>query len=150
MCGNNVIEPGETCESCAMDCIVRSCTVTTPTVQFRFTLLPPPGQSLTAATILIGYDSAVLSIPGASNDVSVRQRFPPAAPLPMSMAWNDLNHAIRIVQTRTTPIGVITTGTFDRCQGAAAPTLDDVACTVEGCAGAGGSVEGCQCAITIP
>jgi hypothetical protein len=147
-CGNNVIEPGESCATCAADCIVQPCSPTAPTAQYRFALLSPPGQSATAATILIGYDSAVLNIPGSGNDPSVRMRFPAAPPLPQSMAWNDLNYAIRIVQTRSTTIGIITTGTFDRCVGGAVPTLQDVACTVEGCAGAGGSIDGCECQVT--
>jgi hypothetical protein len=149
-CGNNVIEPGETCGSCAADCIVRSCAATSPTAAFRFTLVAPPGQSPTAVTILIAYDSAVLSIPGSGNELSVRQRVVAAPPFPQTHSPNDLNYAARLVHSRSTPVAVIATVSFDRCQGGPAPTLQDVACTVEGCAAGAGPIEGCECIVTIP
>ena len=55
--------------------------------------------------------------------------------------------------SRNTPLtdsSPLFTATFDRCAGAPAPTLADLACTVIGCAQGGGSVPGCSCTVSVP
>jgi len=149
-CGNRVLEPGETCSSCASDCVIGPCSPTAPTVAFAADLQPPLGQAPTAATVLIGYHSSRLSVPGSGNELSVRQRLVPPPPLPQAFAVNDLNYAARVVITRNTTLGHLFTATFDRCAGQPAPTLADLACTVEGCSAGAGPIEGCTCSVRVP
>ncbi len=149
-CGNGFLDPGETCESCPGDCVVQPCPSVTPTVSFAVDLIPPAGQQPTAATVLLGYDSGLVSIPGTGNELSVRQRVLPPAPLPQSFSVNDLDYAVRVVLTRNTPLGFLFTARFDRCQAAPAPTVADFGCAVEGCAGGAGPIEGCTCTVRVP
>ncbi|MGE0519256.1 MAG: hypothetical protein AB7P78_09650 [Candidatus Binatia bacterium] len=149
-CGNGFLDAGETCESCAADCAVQSCSPGAPTVSFAVDLIPPSGQAPTGATVLLGYHSGLVSIPGSSNDVSVRQRVLPPAPLPQSFSVNDFDYAARVVITRNTTLGHLFTAQFDRCQDAPAPMVADFGCTVEGCAGGAGPIDGCTCAVRVP
>ncbi len=149
-CGNGFLEPGETCANCPADCVVQPCASVTPTVSFAVDLIPPAGQQPTAATVLMGYNSGLVSIPGTANDLSVRQRVLPPAPLPQSFSVNDLDYALRVVITRNTTLGFLFTARFDRCQSAPAPTVADFGCTVEGCAGGAGPIEGCTCIVRVP
>ncbi len=151
MCGNGVLEPGETCTSCPQDCVVRACTASLPTVPFSFNLRFS-SSAPTSLSVLIGYNSARLSIPGSgtAGTVSGRVTAPPPAPFPFIR--NDLNYGLRVVMSRTSPFqaGTFLTVTFDQCQGAPAPTAADLACTIEGCAGLGGEISGCSCAVNAP
>jgi hypothetical protein len=149
-CGNDLLEPGETCEGCPDDCMVLSCNATAPTIAFAVDLVPPLGEQPTTATVLLAYRSNLLSIPGSSNETSVRQRVLPPAPLPQSFAVNDLDYAVRVVVSRNVPLGRLFTATFDRCTGQDAPTLADVACIVEGCASSGTPLPGCGCMVVQP
>jgi hypothetical protein len=149
-CGNHVLEPGETCEGCPTDCAVQACTGGSPTVVVTVDLVPPLGEQPTTATVLVGYDNAVIALPGSGSVPSVRQRIIPPAPLPQSFGVNDLDYAVRVVVSRNMPLGRLVTATFDRCQGAPAPVGADFACTVEGCAAGGAPVTGCSCTVTLP
>lgn len=150
VCGNGLLEPGETCTSCATDCVVQSCTATTPTVAFAFDLNPPLGQNPTSATVLVGYRSNLLSIPGLASASTVLARVVAPAPLPNPFIRNDANYAISVVYGRPTPIETLFTITFDRCTGAAAPSLSDVSCAVLGCSSGGGPINGCTCSARVP
>jgi hypothetical protein len=149
-CGNNVLEPGETCMSCAADCVVQPCTAVGPTIPFTMTLVPPAGQSPSGATVLLGYNSAKLSIPGTGSASSVLARITAPAPAPNPFIRNDQNYALSVVLGRPTPIDVLFTVTFDRCQGAPAPTVADLGCSIVGCASGGPPIEGCGCSISQP
>lgn len=148
-CGNGLLEVGETCEDCPSDCAVRPCSATATAFSVTADLNPPLGQAPTAATILLAYDSGRLSIPGSGSDASVRQRVRPPAPLPQSFAVNDLNYAVRVVITRSTPLAVLFSASFDVCEGATG-SLAYVACIVEGCAAGAGPVRGCSCSVRSP
>jgi hypothetical protein len=113
-------------------------------------LVPPPGQEPTAATIFLAHHSGRLSIPGSGSDTSVRQRVRAPAPLPQSFNVNDLDYGVRVVVTRSTPLGTLFTATFDVCQGAPSPSLASVACTIEGCAAGAGPIQGCSCSVRSP
>jgi hypothetical protein len=150
VCGNLLLEPGESCETCAPDCVVQACTATTSTAAFVFDLVPPPGQNPTGVTVRLGYRSDKLSIPGTGSVTSVLQRIVAPAPPPNPFIRNDQNYALSVVLGRTTPISQLFTITFDRCQGAPAPTVDDLGCAIVGCASGGPPIEGCTCEVRTP
>lgn len=153
-CGNRVIEPGESCDTCAADCVVGPCTSPgAPTAAFRVNITNEFGFDPTTATVLLAYNSTKLSIPGTGAAVSVRQRVVAPAPLPQAFTPNDLEYAVQVLISRNTPLtesSPLFTATFDRCSGAPAPTLADLACTVIGCAQGGGGVPGCSCTVSLP
>lgn len=151
-CGNGFLEPGETCANCAADCVVSACTPSASMASFAVHFTGVTGTIPTTVTALIGYQSDLVSLPGSSNDLSVRQRITYPAPPPFPQAPNDLNYALRLVVGRTAGIasGLFATLKFDQCQGGAVPAPTDFACTVEACAGAGGAIEGCTCTVVLP
>jgi len=150
-CGNRVLEPGETCTSCPADCVVGPCSNPgAPTQAFVVTLNPPLGFQPTTATVLLGYNSTRLSIPGTGTATSVRQRVVAPPPLPQAFTPNDLEYAVRVLVSRNVPLGTLFTATFDRCASAPAATLADIACQVESCAAGGSGVPGCTCTVTTP
>lgn len=151
-CGNGFLEPGETCASCAPDCVVSPCTAVAPTPSFAVQFQGVLGAVPTTVTMLLGYQSDLVSIPGSGNALSVRQRITYPAPPPSPQSPNDLDYALRMVIGRTAgfPNGLIASVRFDRCQGAPAPIPADFACTVEACAGPGGPITGCTCTVTLP
>jgi hypothetical protein len=156
-CGNNILEPGEICDSCEVctnscpeDCVVQPCSPTTPTVPFVIDLVPPLGFNPTTVTVLVGYDSSRMSIPGSGTAASVRQRVVAPAPIPLTYAPNDLDYAVRVLVSRNVPVEQIATATFDRCIEQPAPTMDDLACTVETCSQGGSPVPGCTCTVRVP
>lgn len=150
-CGNRVLEPGETCAACPADCAIGPCTTPgNPTTAFRVDLVPPMGFQPTTATVLLAYNSTRLSIPGSGTATTVRQRVVAPAPIPQAFTPNDLDYAVQVLESRNVPLGQLFTATFDRCGGAPAPTLADLACTVLSCAQGGGSVSGCACIVSLP
>lgn len=152
VCGNGLLEPGETCEACAADCAVGACTATGTTVTIAVSFAGAPGTSPTTATTLIGYRSTRVSVPGAGNAQTVRQRITYPAPLPNVASPNDLDYALRVVLGRNAGLsdGLLYSVQFDTCQGGGAVTAADFACTMEGCAGAGGPITGCTCSVALP
>lgn len=150
-CGDRVLQPGQTCAECPADCVVGPCTAPgAPTQAFVIELENEFGFDPTTATVVLAYNSTKLSIPGTGAVPSVRQRVVAPAPLPQAFTPNDMDYAVRVLISRNTPLATLFTATFDRCGGAPAPTLADVACTVEGCAQQGGAVPGCSCFARLP
>ncbi|MGH3584170.1 MAG: hypothetical protein ACRDUB_21465 [Mycobacterium sp.] len=141
---------GEACNACAADCQVQACTPGAPTVAFAVDLVAPLGFAPTTTTVLVGYDSAAMSIPGSGSVASVRQRVVAPPPLPQSFAPNDLDYAVRVLVSRNIPVGQIATIAFDQCSGQPAPTLVQLACAVETCSQGGSPVPGCTCTIRVP
>ena len=117
-------------------------------VDFAF----PVGSKPTSATILLGYRSDLVSVPGTGIVSTVRQRVVAPSPPPFLFTPNDRDYALRVVISRTGGLdsALLFTVRFDRCTGAAAPTAADFGCFVEGCAGSNGSVNGCTCAVSNP
>ena len=152
VCGNGILEPGENCTGCAADCAIGQCSATATMASFQISFQSPPGTTPITATTLLGYRSDRISIPGSGNVLSVRQRVVFPAPLPNTIAINDLDYAVRVVLGRTAGIaaGLLYTATFDTCQGAPAVHAEDFACTMEACAGAGGAITGCTCTVVEP
>ena len=121
-----------------------------PTQAYIVDLVQPPGFQPTTATVLFAYNSTKLSIPGTGTATTVRQRVVAPAPIPQAFTPNDKDYAVQVLVSRNVPLGQLFTATFDRCSGAAAPTLADVSCTVLSCAQGGGGVEGCTCSAATP
>ncbi len=160
MCGNGFLEPGESYTDpvlglvgdprgieCEIDAVVAVCAPQGATQTFAVNFTGAIGTIPTSATMLIGYRSELLAIPGsgASRDVRLRVR---AESSPFIFTPNDLDYALRAIVIRTTPMedGRQLTIEFDTCASDSA-TSGDLACVIEGCSGAGGSIEGCSCAV---
>lgn len=148
-CGNGLLEPGESCETCPEDCVPRSCEPTAENSDWVVDFASGVGTSPTSVTILLAYRSAVVSIPGSGFAPTVRQRVTVPPPPPFLFTPNDLDYALRVVLSRTTGLqqGLLFTVRFDRCQAAPVPSPADFACSVEGCAGSGGSIDSCVCTV---
>jgi len=154
-CGNALLEPGETCESCAADCTPQECTPDTakPTpVNIVFTA---PKESLdgdvrsftpVAATITVGYRTNRLHMPATGTDRQVRARIGDLESASETVIANDLDHSLRLVVTDTKRLmpALMTIG-FDTCKDAPAPVDTDLTCIVEACAGHGGPLADCYC-----
>jgi hypothetical protein len=67
MCGNGVLERGETCTSCAADCVAHPCTASGATVTFAVSFAPPLGETASSVTTLVGYRSDLVSLPGSGT-----------------------------------------------------------------------------------
>lgn len=150
-CGNGLLEPGETCASCASDCTVGLCAPGTPLRVIEVRLAVPSGQTASSGTFLVGYRSNRVSLPGSGSASTVRGRVK-NTPGNTLVQVNDFDYALRVVLSRAggLPQGRIFTVDFDSCQGATAPAASDFACAVEGCAGQFGPLAGCACSVVIP
>jgi hypothetical protein len=150
VCGNGVIEAGETCATCAVDCTVHSCTATTPVRTVKVNLTIPPEETVSGLTLLVGYKSGTVSLPGSGAASTVGSRIK-NKPSNIIFAINDLDYALRTVLSRSAGFssGQLYTIDFDSCQGAAPPIAADFGCTVEGCSNTFGTVTGCSCSVTF-
>ncbi|MBI3783287.1 MAG: hypothetical protein HY270_07790 [Deltaproteobacteria bacterium] len=148
VCGNGFLEAGETCTTCAPDCMVRACTATTPIRTFTVNFTAPADQTVTGITVLVGYRSGNISLPGSgsASTVGARVKNKPANAI---VAANDLDYALRVVISRSSalPAGRLLTIDFDSCQGGTVPTAAEFGCSVQGCANTFGSVPGCSCSV---
>lgn len=151
MCGNGLLDNGETCANCPADCAVQPCAATTARHTVTVNASAPEEQHVAGFTIVVGYRGAVLSLPGQGADSSVRERVK-NTPTEAIVAAYDRDYALRVVVSRSSaiPSGRLLTVDFDGCSGAAAPTTADVSCMVEGCANQFGAVVDCTCSITLP
>jgi hypothetical protein len=149
-CGNGLIEQGETCETCPQDCEILACTAGLETVTYDINFDAPFGEVPTSVTVLVANRSDVLMIPGSGIGATVVQRIG-SRPSGSSLIANDLDYGVRVVLTRAAGFanGRVFTIRFDVCQGETA-TDEDVACSVEGCSGSFGLIEGCSCSVAIP
>jgi hypothetical protein len=148
-CGNGHLDAGETCAACAADCEIHKCTATGAPQMFAVQFATPPEMKVSSATVLVGYNSRHVSLPGSAGADSVRQRLHDLQKSAIAVT-NDLDYGLRVVFTRP---GGIETGRLlvlgvDACKGAAKPTANDFGCIVEGCAAATGKIDGCTCRVT--
>src|ERR1700687_2132658 len=131
-CGNHVLEPSETCSDYPVYCTVQPCSPAQPARRISIQFTAPADKEISGMTILLGYNSALVSLPGKGGDGSVSARIADQ-PEQAIVAAKDLDSAPRLRVGRTRPIsaGALATIQFDSCAGAAAPTAADFACTVE-------------------
>ncbi|MBI1815670.1 MAG: hypothetical protein HYR72_11870 [Deltaproteobacteria bacterium] len=106
---------------------------------------------MSGITVLVGYRSGTVSLPGSGSASSVGSRVK-NKPSNAISAVNDSDYALRVVLSRSAaiPPGRLFTIDFDSCQGAAALAVTDFGCTVEGCANVFGAVQGCTCTVGTP
>lgn len=151
VCGDSLLEPGETCTSCPPDCMAGACQPTSQTYTFAIRLRAPAGQTATATTLLVPYRSTVISIPGSGSAPEVRRRVRAAPPLAQPFTVDDLDWAVRLSASRAAGLASpLATAQFDACAGAPPPTTDDLTCIVEACAGSAGPIDDCSCSIEGP
>jgi cysteine-rich repeat protein len=143
-CGDGLLGPGETCDSCPQDCQVSPCTPSGATARFSVSYAQPPGGTSPGANVLLSYRSSVLSIPGSGRSAQVRARVAAVPPPPLSLTPNDLDYALDVILFRSFPIsGPQFTVTFDVCAGSRAPSAADLACRDNDC-------PTCTCTATGP
>jgi hypothetical protein len=149
-CGDGVLTEGETCEGCPQDCTVRTCTDSGSDSIFRIDFAPPANETATSVTFLVGYNNQRLSLPGSGITAAIQQKILNRQS-GGSYTGNDLDYALRVVVQRNAGLaaGRAFTVTFDACQGAT-PSLADLGCNIEGCAGEFGLIQGCRCTVTNP
>ncbi len=149
-CGDGLLQAGETCTTCAQDCAPHPCAPSKRQYPVRIEFTPPVGQEISTTMLLVSYRNATLTLPGQATDSSVLARVK-AAVDGASLTVNDLGYAARLVVSKVSlERGAIAEVTFDVCEGAKAPTLDDLACMVEASAGIGGPLSGATCRLGAP
>jgi cysteine-rich repeat protein len=142
VCGNGIIEPGETCDDgntendtgvgpadfCPFDCQIGPCTAAGKrNVTVSFSSATP----LLGMTIVLTYESTKVQIPGQSADAAVQARISSPS---FSFTPNDLNYALRNVLLDPT-FGGISSGPaftvqFDTCEGSGSLSAADFSCKV--------------------
>jgi hypothetical protein len=148
-CGNGHIDAGESCETCAGDCVVHACKPGGKPRVFDVAFDPPSEMRVSSITVLLGYDSRRVSLPGEAGAESVTKRLGDRQGKAI-VVTNDLGYALRAVFTRPGGIdsGRLFSIAVDACTGAPAPSTTDFGCIIEGCAAASGRVAGCGCHVT--
>jgi hypothetical protein len=128
---------------------VQPCTAATPVRVFTVSWAPPAGQDASTITVVVGYRSDRVSLPGSGSAAGSRVKNRPASSI---VGVNDLDYALRVVVTRSgqIPPGRLFTVDFDGCQGAAAAVAADFGCIVVDCATSFGPVDGCTCSVAGP
>lgn len=150
VCGNGLLEAGETCAACAADCAVQSCTATNTRANFDVQL--SAGSEVTAVVVDLSYRGNLISLPGTGSATTVRDRIT-NLPAGGQTSINDRDYAVRVVKSRTTalPEGRLFSASFDRCRNAAAPTPADLVCIVSSCSDAFSlPVADCSCTVVTP
>lgn len=146
ICGNGLLERGETCDACAADCQVQSCTASGRHV---FEVSYSGSRAATSLSVILGYRSSVLSLPGQANQSSVGARVTerPSG----TFIVNDLNYALRTVigGSSPKPTGKLFVVDFDGCLGAGQPSGDDLACALDGCSDGFGQISDCTCTAVL-
>lgn len=137
LCGNGVIDEGETCDdgnrvdedACPNTCFIAVCEPTEERLAVTVTF--DAAATVSSMTVFLKYPDGNVGIPGVRNEPSVNQRVtgtPPGA----FVARNDLDHGLRVVLSRAPeiPLGNLFTVSFDVCAEASDVTEDDFRCVV--------------------
>jgi len=149
ICGDHLLEAGETCESCAADCTPAACKATTKPLRVEVEWQPSTGQEASSLTLVVAYRTDRVALPGSGATPQARLADAPANAI---VLLNDLDHGVKVVLTKSGPLapGRVFTLDFDRCAKAPVATAADFSCRVEGCATAAGDVQGCTCRVVVP
>jgi cysteine-rich repeat protein len=144
VCGNGIIEPGETCDdgntedgdNCPATCIIHECQSTSSTLDVDVVVQLPPDTLAGVLQVFVRYPDGVVSLPGHGPDaISVISNLPDDA---FTTTINDVDYGVRAIilgpgglTLGDAPAGRLLTAQFTVCQGAAVPTASDFHCTVE-------------------
>jgi cysteine-rich repeat protein len=138
-CGNGRVEDGETCDDgntndddrCPSDCVIDKCTPRAGSRRsFSVSFSPPRGNIVGALSVLVDYPEGRISpvspvqAGGAITDL-------PDDAVPAAL---DFGHALRVIVVKAGLTGIETTQIcrihFEDCEGATAPNVADLTCTV--------------------
>jgi hypothetical protein len=147
-CGDGLLEAAETCAACPADCDTTPCDPGRDTQSVALTVKAPGATTLVAVTLQLAYRRTALRLPA---DAATQRRRVRAVGDGGLVAPKDLGYALRLVVARAggLPAGPVVEVDFDRCAGSAPATSADLSCTVLGCAGTGGQLDGCSCTVLI-
>jgi hypothetical protein len=149
-CSNGFLDEGETCAACPADCVVQPCTAASPTVTVQVNFIAPAADDALSAIVLVGYQSDLVSLPGAGSAPGSRVKNRLSNSI---VQVNDLDYALQVEVSRFSgriPSGRLVTADFDACDGAPGPTAADFGCSVMSCSNAFGPVDGCRCTVSTP
>ncbi len=160
-CNLPILEPGEFYDDpdigivgtvggtdCPEDAEIFECTASGERYSVDVAFFAAVGTRPNSTTMLVGYRSDIIALGDRDREAAVD-----IGPDAFIFTPRDLDYAVRLVWTGTStplidPEGVpLVRLTFDVCDGADAPMLEDLACNVEGCSGAGGPINGCTCEV---
>jgi hypothetical protein len=144
-CGDGVLEDGETCDTCPVDCTVLACTPGAPIQTFSVELQAPDSVPVARVSVLVGYRSDRVDLP-TDPASRVQNRHAGTAVLA-----DDLGYALQ-VSVNTHPGTSLSSGQlfavdFDTCSGQSPVAAADFGCQVETCEQTFGSIAGCTCAV---
>jgi cysteine-rich repeat protein len=159
VCGNGVVEPGETCDdgntlngdACPANCRIESCTALPATdraVSVRFAA-PPGSPVVEGITVFVDYPEGKVSLPGSGGSLGTGA----ITDLAGTGVPNDLDYALieGIVSGSPIALGKLFTIHFNDCSGATAPTAGNFSCAVtDSSDDLGNTVPGLTCSVTIP
>jgi cysteine-rich repeat protein len=149
LCGNGVIDPGETCDDgntdnadlCPSDCVIDACTpIVGGTLVSAVLSFQSPGVPIAGFKILIDYPEGKLDYASAVPLVS--GFLPP----------QDYGHALLVIRAAASGIdsGPVLRTRYNACQGAPAATNADFGCEVlEAVDDATNLVDGVTCTVTL-
>jgi hypothetical protein len=145
-CGDGVLEAGETCDTCAVDCQVLACVPVAPMQTFRVDFSAPGGVPVSQATVLIGYRSDQVNLAAADPASRIGDRQSGIAAL-----VSNLGYGVRVTLNThpgtSVSSGQLFTIDFDSCQGAPLASVSDFGCQVESCNTLFGVIDGCECSV---
>jgi cysteine-rich repeat protein len=142
ICGDGIIDPGETCDDgsdtgsvgdpCPADCVIERCTAVPGSARkFDVTFAPPAGQQIADITVAVDYPDGRVSIPGSGDNPSVVASIT-KLPLGHSSTPDDLDWELleAIAGASAITPGRLFEITFQDCACAAPPTAGDFTCLV--------------------
>jgi cysteine-rich repeat protein len=139
-CGDGLLNPDETCDSCAADCQPQACAAGGAAVPVTVSLALPSQATRVELSLAYRTDTVILPPPLASR---VRSLTTPAIPLRSTDAGG---YRLTVVaQSSAIQSGAFVGVQFDACGGAPAPAADDFACVVTTCRSGTTDIADCTC-----
>jgi cysteine-rich repeat protein len=165
VCGNGIIEPGETCDdgntmdgdNCPADCVIHDCQFTQTTLDVDTIMQLPDGVTPGALQIFLRYPDGVVGLPGHGPDaLNLLTNLPDDA---FTTTPNDVDYGLILVvlgpgglTLGTSPAGLLATTTFTLCAGATAPPASAFHCTVDNATTVDNTdvTPNSSCSVTLP